>query len=334
MGRTQQQEGEQYVAAAGQRAAFDCARAWATTNSFAAENFSAKRFNAKHAQARPSISVVIPAKQVAGTIESVVAECVALIKSGAVDEVVVVDAGSTDGTGKLAAAAGASVEDEADLMPGVGEVLGKGDAMWRSLSATTGEIVVFVDGDTEGFDREFVVGLAGPLIADRRLQLVKGAFNRPFVSGALRVEGGGGRVNELMARPLLNIFFPELSALRQPLAGEFAARRSALEALPFCTGYGTEIQLLVDTYLKFGLDAIAQCDLGERINRHQSLASLGPMAFAVARALLSRVDRLDLELAPGSDEFLALVGSQQELKSVPLVERPPLNSLAKVGDGA
>ncbi|MGB0872747.1 MAG: glucosyl-3-phosphoglycerate synthase [Solirubrobacterales bacterium] len=329
MGRMQQQEGEQNVAAASQRAAFDRARAWTTTNCFSAELFSAD-----DVPERPTISVVIPAKQVAGTIALVVDECVALREAGAVDEVVVVDAGSTDGTGRLAAAAGARVEDEADLMPGVGDVLGKGDAMWRSLSATTSEIVVFVDGDTEGFDRQFVVGLAGPLVADHRLQLVKGAFSRPYVSGSLRVEGGGGRVNELMARPLLNIFFPELAAVRQPLAGEFAAHRSALEALSFCTGYGTEIQLLVDTYLKFGLDAIAQCDLGERINQHQSLASLGPMAFAVARALLSRVERLDFELSPDGDEFLALAGSRHDLTTVPLVERPPVSSLVKVNDGA
>lgn len=329
MSRTDQQDGEQENASDGQRVALDRAQSWAATNSFAAYEFSAPA-----SDGRPRISVVIPAKQVADTIEAVVSECVALREVGAIDEVVVIDADSTDGTGQLAAAAGAVVNDESELMPSFGEVLGKGDAMWRSLSATTGDLVVFVDGDTEGFDRQFIVGLVGPLLADERLQLVKGAFSRPYVSGSMRVEDAGGRVNELMARPLLNMFFPELAALRQPLAGEFAARRSALESLPFCTGYGTEIQLLVDTYKEFGLDAIAQCDLGERINRHQPLAALGPMAFAVARALLSRVDRLGIELSSAGDEFLSLAGLQHELKAVPLVERPPLKSLTKVGDGA
>lgn len=329
MSRTDQQDGEQENASDGRRVALDRAQSWAATNSFAAD-----AFRAPTAERRPRISVVIPAKQVAATIERVVSECVALREAGAIDEVVVIDAGSTDGTGRIAAAAGAGVDDESELMPSFGEVLGKGDAMWRSLSSTTGEIVVFVDGDTEGFDRQFIVGLIGPLLADERLQLVKGAFSRPYVSGAMRVEDAGGRVNELMARPLLNFFFPELAAVRQPLAGEFAARRSALESLPFCTGYGTEIQLLVDTYNEFGLDAIAQCDLGERINRHQPLAALGPMAFAVARALLSRVDRLGIELSSVGDEFLSLAGSEHQLQDVPLVERPPLNTLAKVGDGA
>lgn len=270
------------------------------------------------------VSVIIPVKQAAPTVGRVAASCVRLRDVGVVDEILVIDADSADGSADFAREAGATVHQEAELLPSVGPVLGKGDALWRALSVARGEIVVFVDADTEGFTEQFVCGLVGPLLQDDSLALVKGAFDRPFNADGVRIEGGGGRVNELVARPLLNAYFPELAALRQPLAGELAARRAVLAELPFRTGYGVEIALLLDIHARFGLDAIAQVDLGERLNRHQHLHELAPMAYAVQRALMSRVPTAAAD--PG-DEFIGYFGDRPELRLVPAEERPPLVSL-------
>jgi glucosyl-3-phosphoglycerate synthase len=314
----------------GQLRALARAQSWAATRTHAASEYPLESVVAM--KAATSVSVVIPGKSVAATIENVVAECVALRDAGAIDEVIVIDADSPDETAEIAERAGATVFQEDALLAQYGEVLGKGDALWRSLSATTGEIVVFIDGDTEGFGGHFVTGLIGPLLADPQIQLVKGSFRRPFTDGDMRVADAGGRVNELTARPLLNIFFPELAAVNQPLAGEIAARRSALEQLPFCTGYGTEIQLLIDFYKRFGLDAIAQTNLGERLNRHQPLHDLGAMAFAVSRAVLARVERVDLEYGDHA-EFLNYVGGELRQRPADLTERPPANLLEPTGAG-
>lgn len=300
------------------------AERWAQRRSFEHGEFSAERLLGLKGEI--AIDVVIPARNVADTVGDVAAACVA---SEIVDETIVIDASSSDGTADAAVAAGARVIDESALLPQFGPVLGKGDALWRSLSATSGDVVVFVDADTSGFDDRFIRGLVGPLLADPSLVFVKGAFSRPFVSGELRVEHGGGRVNELVARPLLNIFFPELAAVRQPLSGEVAFRREAIAELPFCTGYGTEIQMLIDAYERFGLDAIAQCDLGERVNDHQPLQSLGAMSFAVIRALLARVHGLQIEY----EEHLTFLAADGP-RDVPLVDRPPIASLAEVTHGA
>jgi glucosyl-3-phosphoglycerate synthase len=306
------------------------AQSWAATRTHAASEYSTARIASRGATA---VSVVIPSKSVAATIGNVVSECAALRDAGAIDEVIVIDAGSEDGSAEIAEQAGATVHQEDALLTQYGPVLGKGDALWRSLSVVSGEIVVFVDGDTDEFGGHFVTGLVGPLLEDPGIQLVKGSFRRPFTDGSMRVNDGGGRVNELTARPLLNVFFPELSAVNQPLAGEIAARRDALEQLPFCTGYGTEIQLLIDFYKRFGLDAIAQTNLGERINRHQPLHDLGVMAFAVTRAVLARVEGIELEYAQ-HPAFLNYVDGELQLRPAGLVERPPANLLEPTGAGA
>lgn len=304
---------------------------WAARRTFQGAEYTPQRVaEIKDAQ---TVSVVIPVKEAALTVGRVAATCVRLREAGAVDQVVVIDAASTDGSAESAARAGAEVHQEADLLTQFGEVQGKGDALWRSLSVATGDIVVFVDSDTEGFSERFVCGLAGPLLEHLDLQMVKGAFDRPFTSSGVRIEGGGGRVNELVARPLLNTYFPELAALRQPLAGELAARRGALVELPFRTGYGVEIALLIDFYERFGLDAIAQSDLGERLNRHQHLHELAPMAFAVQRALLARVPGMPEDALTG-DDFVGYFEGDPELRRVPAEERPPLASLAAATNGA
>jgi glucosyl-3-phosphoglycerate synthase len=247
-------------------------------------------------------SVIIPARNEAGTIARVVEQCSA-------DQVVVVD-GSSDDTGAIAARAGAEVHREEDLLPGFGPVLGKGDAMWRALSVARGDVVVYVDADSSDFGGHFVERLAEPV--ERGAQFVKGYYRRPFRLGDTVAEEGGGRVTELMAKPLLSAFYPELSVIRQPLAGEVAARRDLLVRLPFGTGYAVEIAMLIDAWKEVGIDAIAQADLDVRQNRHQPLTALRPMADAVLAAVSERLVR---------EGRLAGKGPTTP------VERPPLASL-------
>ena len=247
---------------------------------FPAERLAAER--------RESVSVCVPALNEAETIEPIVRDLVDLMERGAIDQVLVVDGGSTDGTPELARRAGAEVRPQAGLLPNYGPVLGKGDAMWRALTAMHGDVVVFVDGDSGEFGPHYACGLAGPLLFDPAVEYVKGYYRRPFKVGDLTLPEGGGRVTELTARPLLELFFPELAAIQQPLAGEMAARRDLFTRLAFTTGYGVEIALLIDIYREVGIEAIAEVDLDVRQNRHQPIQALGEMAGAVARAVLAR----------------------------------------------
>lgn len=309
-------------------AALQRSLAWANTHTYAGDHYLLPEL--LEVKGDQSVSVVIPVKEAALTVGRVAASCVRLRDAGAVDQVVAIDADSADGSAQFAAEAGAEVHQEAELLTEFGPVQGKGDALWRSLSVATGEIVVFVDSDTEGFTESFVLGLIGPLLEHEDLMLVKGAFDRPFTSAGVRIEGGGGRVNELVARPLLNTFFPELAAVRQPLAGELAARRAALNEVSFRTGYGVEIALLIDFYTRFGLDAIAQSDIGERLNRHQHLHELAPMAYAVQRALMDRVAGLPGELL-ADEQFLGYVAGEPGIREIPAFERPPLAGVLEEG---
>ena len=210
----------------------------------------------------------------------------------------------------------------AALLPAFGPVLGKGDAMWRALSILTGDLVCFVDADSADFGAHFATGLLGPLICAPHLRLVKGFYRRPFKSALGQVApSGGGRVTTLMARPLLEAFYPALAGVHQPLAGEFAARRDLLEQMSFCTGYAVELGLLLDVYATVGIEAIAQVDLDVRQNRHQPLESLAPMSAAVLAAVSRRLRR---------EGRLTGVGCE----GIELTERPPLASLRALEDAA
>jgi len=228
---------------------------------------------------RQSLSVVLPAREVAGTVGPIVERILSL--DGLVDQVLVVDADSEDGSADIAEAAGAEVRQQGELLPELGPVLGKGDALYRSLAAVRGDLVMFIDADTRDFGPHFVTGLAGPLIVADGVRFVKGAYRRPFVMEGSELPDGGGRVSQLTARPLLSVFYPDLAGLRQPLAGEVAAPRDVLERLPFATGYAVEMAMLLDVCDMVGAGAIAQVDIGERRNSHQSLDALRPMADTV-----------------------------------------------------
>ena len=253
-----------------------------------------------------SVSVVIPTRNTAGTIAATVAELLLLAEAGLVDQILVVDADSQDGTAATAVDAGAEVVSENQLVPSAGPVRGKGDAMWRSLAAVTGDTVVYVDGDVADFGRHYVTGLLGPLFGDPRRSFVKGLYRRPFRQHESEQPSGGGRVTELTARPLLAAMVPELAAFSQPLAGEVAARRELLCSIPFHTGYGVEIAMMVEVWHRIGLDGMAQVHLGTKRNAHQSLAALNGMASEVIAALaetLARLGRADLGVlraAPGA----------------------------------
>ncbi|MGI8563867.1 MAG: glucosyl-3-phosphoglycerate synthase, partial [Candidatus Dormibacter sp.] len=276
-----------------------------------------------------TVSLVLPAREVAGTIGRVLGAIAPLERAGLVDEVLVVDAASRDGTAAVAAAHGARVADESELLPELGPALGKGDAMWRGLAASSGEIVAYLDTDTEDFHAGFVTGLLGPLLSDPGVDFVKGAFRRPLRVGDTVLPDGGGRVTELVARPLLNLHVHELAGFLQPLAGEVAARRGLLERLPFPVGYGVELAMLIDALRAVGLERMAQVDLGTRQNRHQSLQDLSAMALAVLVAAERRIhgtERIDAA-APGP--LLVPAGGELEVRSVVLDERPPLAQLLR-----
>jgi glucosyl-3-phosphoglycerate synthase len=272
-----------------------------------------------------TITVIIPTRECAETIGGVLERTVGPARdAGLVQDVVVIDAGSRDGTAERAASGGARVLQQDALLAEHGPAQGKGDAMWRALSATGGDIVCFLDGDTLDPDPRHLHGLIGPLLLDPDLVMVKAAFRRPFRSGEVELADEGGRVTELMARPLLNLHHPRLAGFAQPLAGEFAARRTLLESLPFPVGYGVEIATLIDALDRCGLDALAETAVGERRNRHQPLRALGTMAYAVLVAVERRLEprspvggRL---LQPWRDGLSA---------PVPVEERPPLVALQR-----
>ncbi|MEU4741319.1 glucosyl-3-phosphoglycerate synthase [Actinosynnema sp. NPDC023658] len=229
-----------------------------------------------------TVSVVLPALDEEATVGDVVGVVRPLLGT-LVDELVVVDSGSTDATVARASAAGARVVHRTDVLPDLPPRPGKGEVLWRSLAATSGDLVVFLDSDLVDPDPEFVPSLLGPLLT-RDVHLVKGFYRRP-----LRLEStGGGRVTELAARPLLNALRPELAGVVQPLGGEYAGTREFLESVPFAPGYGVEIGLLLDAHTRYGLDGIAQVNLGVRKHRNRDLRQLGPMAAQITVTALRR----------------------------------------------
>jgi len=268
---------------------------------------------------REPISAVLPAREVADTVGPIVERLLSL--NGLLDQVLVVDAASADGTAVVAANAGAEIVEESEFAPECGAVLGKGDAMWRALDAVTGALVVFLDADTREFSPHFATGLLGPLLADDDVSFVKARFDRPLAVGTAEAsDAGGGRVTELIARPLLCAFYPELAGFAQPLAGEVAARRELFERIPFSTGYAVETAMLLDVRDAVGLEAMAQVDLGERHNSHQSLSALAPMAYAVLSVIVERL-RGEGRMPEGGLSPLITAGG--DIIEVDVLERPP-----------
>jgi nucleotide-binding universal stress UspA family protein len=251
-----------------------------------------------------------------------------------IDEFIVIDSSSEDRTVEIVTNLGVPVVNHADILPGEGSCRGKGEALWKSLNATTGDILVWIDSDITGFNPKFVYGLLGPLLTQPHVGFVKGFYRRPLNLGGHMSTTGGGRVTELTARPLINLFYPQLSGLVQPLAGEMAGRRSVLEAVPFFTGYGVETGLLIDILERFGLRSIAQTDLEVRVHRNQTLLSLSKMAFAIVQVVVKRLgESKRLELLEDVNTSMKLIHYAPselflEVQEVRENERPPIDTIA------
>ncbi len=240
-----------------------------------------------------TVSLVLPALNEAETVGPIVrrAREELVERHPLVDELLVMDSDSTDATREIAAAEGARVVTHSSVLPQYGTFRGKGEALWKSLFLTSGDIVAWADTDVRNWHPRMVYGTVGPLLAEERLQYVKGYYRRPIVEGGILREGGGGRVTELVARPLINLFYPELSGMIQPLSGEYAGRRTMLETIPFFTGYAVEIGLLIDIVERAGLDGLGQVDLERRVHRNQTLEGLTQMSFVIQQAVMRRLER-------------------------------------------
>ncbi|MDX3577267.1 MULTISPECIES: glucosyl-3-phosphoglycerate synthase [unclassified Streptomyces] len=300
---------------------------WLSTRSWSLTDRPLHRILAAKQRTGQSVSVVLPALNE----EETVGEIVAVIRHDLmqqvplVDEIVVVDSGSTDRTSAVAAAAGARVVHRDEILPRIPAVPGKGEVLWRSLLVTRGDVVCFIDADLREFSSDFVSGIVGPLLTDPDVDLVKAMYDRPLGGAA----GQGGRVTELMARPLLNMHWPQLAGFVQPLGGEYAARRSLLEQLPFPVGYGVELGMLVDALHLVGLDALAQVDVGVRKHRHQDGQALGRMAAAIYRTAQLRLARGHL-VRPALTQFeRGPDGFEPHTHSVDTEERPPMTDIAE-----
>ena len=292
-------------------------------------------------KAATTVSVVLPALNEAATVGAIVTTIRRRLveRHGLVDDLVVMDSGSTDDTCAVAADAGARVVRREEVLAGIAPLPGKGEVLWRSLAATSGDVLVFVDSDLRDFTANFVTGLLGPLLTDPAVQLVKATYDRPLAHGETVLPAGGGRVTELVARPLLNMHWPELAGFVQPLSGEYAARRELLERLPFPTGYGVEIGILVDSLRLVGLDALAQVDLARRKHRNQDISKLGRMAGEIMHVALSRLERegrIKLE-APPATELTQFERSERgylvHTGAYAPVERPPMLDVPEYAAG-
>lgn len=296
-------------------------RSWSVTDRPLHQVLAAKRATGR------TVSVVLPALNEEATVGDIVAVIRRdlMLRVPLVDEVVVIDSGSTDRTAEAAAAAGATVVHRDAILPRIPAVPGKGEVLWRSLLVTRGDIVCFVDADLREFSSDFVSGIVGPLLTEPGVQLVKAMYDRPLGTAA----GQGGRVTELMARPLLNMHWPQLAGFVQPLGGEYAARRSLLERLPFPVGYGVELGMLVDALHLVGLDALAQVDVGVRLHRHQDGQALGRMAATIYRTAQLRLARGHL-VRPALTQFERTGGAfEPRTYAVDTEERPPMAEIAE-----
>jgi glucosyl-3-phosphoglycerate synthase len=279
-----------------------------------------------------TVSLVLPTLNEAETIGPIVRRAIRDMvgRLPLLDEIVVIDSASTDRTREIAEAEGARVVQHPDVLPRYGSFVGKGEALWKSLYETSGDIIVWADTDVRNWHPRFVYGTLGPLLHEPRLHYVKAYYQRPIVEGGILKEGGGGRVTELVARPLINLFFPELSGLIQPLAGEYAGRRSLLESIPFFTGYAVEMGHLIDAAERLGIEGLGQVDLERRVHRNQELEGLSRMSFVILQAIVKRLEerrkvRLFAEL--GSTYKLPRSGrGRLSLEVIELAdqERPPM----------
>lgn len=310
---------------------------WLATHTFRHDAFSdTAALAALKAEQNLTISLCIPTlneEDTVGTVVSVLREAL-IDQVSLLDEIVVVDSGSSDRTREIAATAGAEVMPSADILPSQGYRRGKGENLWKAVHHLRGDLICYVDGDIANIHPRFVTGLVGPLLHDQSLLYAKAFYERPIAHTGGLHPSGGGRVTEILIRPLFSLFFPELTALVQPLAGEYAARREVLERLAFPIGYGVETAHLIDVFRTWGLDALCQTDIDRRIHRNQSTHDLGRMAFGILQAFLRR---LDGDVPPAASHLLRQFTTEgdycrQTIGEIIEEERPPLIQLAEYLD--
>ncbi|MBM7243511.1 glucosyl-3-phosphoglycerate synthase [Rhodococcus fascians] len=301
----------------------DVTRMWSETNSWDTPEWTIAELEA--AKAGRTVSVVLPALNEEQTVAAVI-DTIHPLLGGLVDELIVLDSGSTDETAARAKAAGARVISREEAVPGLDPVPGKGEVLWRSVAASTGDLIAFVDSDLINPDPAFVPKLLGPLLMGDGIHLVKGYYRRPLRVSGTEDANGGGRVTELVARPLLAALRPELTGVIQPLGGEYAGTRELLSAVPFAPGYGVEIGLLLDTYDRLGLQAIGQVNLGVRKHRNRPLVELGAMSRQIVGTMLNRCGMVDS--GAGLMQFRVAGDSFEPFSTeVSLADRPAMNSL-------
>jgi glucosyl-3-phosphoglycerate synthase len=309
---------------------------WFAENTFHADEFAnLKQLMALKEEQGSTISLAMPALNEEETVGKVITTIKKALmdKVPLLDEIVLIDSDSTDRTRQIAEDLGIPVYIHQHLLPELGARSGKGEALWKSLLVTKGDIIAWIDTDITNIHPRFVYGVIGPLLLNRNIQLVKGFYRRPLRVGDKMQAGGGGRVTELAARPLLNLFYPELSGVVQPLAGEYAGRREALEKATFFSGYGVETGLLIDVFEQFGLRAIAQVDLLERIHRNQGLEALSKMSFAIIQTVLRKLEtRYERAIIEDVNKTMKLIryangGYFLDVEEVAERERPPMISL-------
>ena len=304
---------------------------WFGKRTFHYRQFEPAKLRAVKERLGLTVSVCLPTRDEAATVGAIVRALrkSLLERSRLIDEIVVMDAGSVDDTVVIALAEGARVFREQDVLPEVGPGSGKGEALWKSLHACQGDVICWIDADISNFHPRFVHGLLGPLLMDPEVLYVKAFYERPIRERNALRSTGGGRVTELVARPLLNLLWPQLAGIVQPLAGEYAGRRVALEQVPFSSGYGVELGLLVDLAERFGMDAIAQVDLERRVHRNQEVQALGRMSFGILQAVFQRLVE-EGRAAPGTYGTTLVQFSNQlreyhmEPREIVTTRRPPI----------
>jgi glucosyl-3-phosphoglycerate synthase len=310
---------------------------WLKSNTFHHRQFAdAAALVRRKNEGQVTISLCIPTLNEAGTIAPLVARLRAELQERypLLDEIAVIDSGSTDQTLGLAAAAGAEVYLASEILPELGASCGKGENLWKAVYQLKGDIIVFLDGDISNMHPRFVTGLVGPLLHRPEIGYVKSFYDRPVHRERAEEALGGGRVTEILIRPLFSLYFPELTTIIQPLAGEYAVRRSILEQLAFPVGYGVETAHLIDVHAAHGLGVFGQTDLEQRLHRIRSNRELGRMSYAILQVLGKRLQQrgivLDAPLVtPGLRQFRLEDGQyRQELFAMVERERPPMRDVA------
>lgn len=305
---------------------------WFAENSFHSHEFEeVQRLVELKQTQKLTISLALPALDEEHTVGNVITTLKRALMDDVplLDEIVLIDSNSSDRTRQIAQALGVPVYIHQEILPQYSAHRGKGEALWKSLFVTQGDIIAWIDTDISNIHPRFVYGLLGPLLREPRIQYVKGFYHRPLRVGDKLQAGGGGRVTELVARPMLNLFYPELSGVVQPLSGEYAGRRAALERVPFFTGYGVETGLLIDMFGLFGLQGIAQCDLEERIHKNQGLQALGKMSFQILQVFIRRLESRHGPMLAEVNKTMKLIQHEQDrfyldVEDIREHERPPM----------